>query len=272
MKRISSLLESPSQSKTNKARSILTPGNMEWRIFVPCRLSSEMEKTPSLQPHSPEAEILLTDILTTIYAMRPTGVPIEKRSDVYIVGNKFFGLKYRSSEKLELKTLQRSTDLGIEEYKKLKFGKKSLKKYEEDILEELHRYGYHDDVLYRSLLQAGQTIEVNKTRCNIVLGAITLEVVDIELVIPCNAPRHWCSIAVEAETAMDIQSFVASNALLRRVLADIQSLIHLSECHNELSVVLPILGGYPIFVQYVHGDCNQTLAKETFTSLFAKLF
>lgn len=240
---------------------------MEWRIFVPCTPFSEMERRCAVS----EVHATLTDIINTLYSLRPTGEPRESRSDTYIVCKKHFGLKYRAGEKLELKTLVQANDLGVEEYVKVKFGKKGIKKYEDEIVEELRRHGHMNDMLHRALIHAEQTCEVAKSRTNVPIGTVCLEIADIELVVPCNAPKHWCSIALEASSAMEIQSFVASNMLLRRLLAGIQSYLNLAAAHPEHALILPVLGGYPLFVEYVSNECDQTLARESFGKIFSKL-
>jgi hypothetical protein len=97
------------------------PTSLEWRIFVPCHPFRELSK----QSSSREIDAILHDILNTITSLSPTGVSSETRIDTYIIGEKYFGLKFREGGKLELKTrLHGSDDLGIEEYRKTKYGKK----------------------------------------------------------------------------------------------------------------------------------------------------
>jgi hypothetical protein len=240
---------------------------MEWRIFIPCH--SVRDTREEFQVSS-AAVALLHDVLATLNALRPAGVPVETRTDNYIVGMKYFGLKFRHGDKLELKTMLESSNIGVERYKKIKFGKK-LKKYEEDIIQELSRCGHTNENLHRSLLHAAQSIEIKKSRVVGHFGHVSLEVVDLEFLMPCNAPKHWCSIAVESDNIVAINSFVASNALIRRLIGSIGSYVHIYK-HSEQPLVLPLLGGYPTFVLYVSKGCEKVMALETLSPLLSNLF
>lgn len=239
---------------------------MEWRIFVPCKPSGDEDATPS----TPTINAIVEDMVRVIYSLRPRG-EVEERTDTYIVGKKTFGLKFRKEVKLELKKLISCSDLGVEEYKKIKYGKKGLKKYEEDIIEEICGIGHQDEGTIRRLLQQQQQLQIFKSRTITYIGSITLEVVDLELVAPCSLPKHWCSLAIESEKALDIQSFVASNALVRRLLAGVNSYIAQAQLTGSDHYIFPLLGGYPGWILYIHERCDPSIAKDSFKEVFAKL-
>lgn len=240
------------------------PTSLEWRIFVPCHPFPELSSSVA----SPEADRILHDILSTITSLRPPGVSSESRIDTYIIAERYFGLKFREGEKLELKTrLQGSDDLGIEEYRKVKYGKKDIKRYEDEIVEELNYCGHTRDGIHRVILQNQHSLDIKKTRVNVQLGNVYVEVANIEFVLPCEAPKHWMSLAVEAKSKVDITSFVASNILIRRLLASINTYIQIAKQNTAQAMTLPILGGYPSFVFYVAGGCDAGLAQDSFAPL-----
>jgi len=219
----------------------------------------------------PDLEALLSAIVSTIYSLRPHS-EVEKRTDAYLVGGKHFGLKLRNGEKLELKTLVNTSDLGVEQYVKVKFGKKGIKHYEDEILEELRRHGHHQDQLNRSILHHSVLIEVGKARTNTVIGNVVVEVADLELIAPCNAPKHWCSIAVESDNLVDIQSFVASNGLIRRILHDINAFNHKADAIPDHHIAYPLIGGYPAWIEYISKECDRSMGRESFASVLQTLF
>eukprot|EP01031_Cornospumella_fuschlensis_P028835 gene28836-34803_t len=243
------------------------PTSLEWRIFVPCH------PFPELCSHlpSPEADRILHDVLSTITSLRPPGLSSETRIDTYIVAERYFGLKFREGEKLELKTrLQSSDDLGIEEYRKVKYGKKDIKRYEDEIMQELNFCGHTRDAVHRVILQAQRSLDIKKSRVNVQVGNVYVEVANIEFVLPCEAPKHWMSLAIEAQSKVDITSFVASNVLIRRLLASINTYIQIAKQNSTQPMTLPILGGYPSFVFYVSNGCDRGLAEDSFASLIGK--
>ncbi|RYY87352.1 hypothetical protein EON63_04140 [archaeon] len=248
------------ESKSSKPE----PTSLEWRIFVPCH------PFPELSSHvpSPEADRIFHDILSTITSLKPAAAFSETRTDTYIIAERYFGLKFREGEKLELKTrLHRSDDLGIEEYRKVKYGKKDIKKYEDEIIQELNYCGYTHDAIHRVILQTQRSLDIKKSRVNVQLGNVYVEVANIEFVLPCEAPKHWLSLAIEAHSKVDINSFVASNILIRRLLASINTYIHIARQNPAQPMTLPILGGYPSFVFYVSAGCDRELALDSFATL-----
>jgi hypothetical protein len=56
-------------------------------------------------------------------------------TDVYLIGGAHFGIKFRAGKKLELKMRRQKLDFSIEHWKKVKFGKKKISHYKDDILD-----------------------------------------------------------------------------------------------------------------------------------------
>lgn len=240
---------------------------MEWRIFVPCKITGEMGKASSL----PLVEARLEEIVHTLYSLRPIS-EVEERRDTYLVGNKLFGLKLRSGEKWELKTLlPMVNDIGVERYTKVKLGKKKLSHYESEILDHLRRHGHHQDHDHRDIIQRGDFLEVKKARTAAMFGNVCVEVADLELITPCNVSKHWCSLSVESIDLVDIQSFVASNILIRRLLHGVAALFQSAESHLDHPIAFPILGGYPAWIEYCAKSCPSSVAKASFEPALRKL-
>jgi hypothetical protein len=310
---------------------------LEWRLFIPCYPLSDPSKTLS-----PAIHAALVDILSVFNTFRTSGKDSETRTDSYIIGNSDFGLKFRNGEKVELKILQHRNDLGVEAYRKLKFGKK-LKKYEEEIIEELHKSGHFEDHYYRDCMHNEHVIEVNKSRVTVeISNIIKVEICDLDLALPCNASKHWVSLAIEADKEVELDAFIASNGLLRRLIAAIHTYITLvqqarknnntatattttsssfmnkifdTENDNDSSkvdrttcssidsidittssssrsiasipttttttitttspdsqAILPLLGGYPQWIEYIDRDCPPDMGTMSFQLLYKKLF
>jgi len=79
-----------------------------------------------------------------MHVVLPSLTSLEARTDVYVVGTSFLGLKFRNEKKLEAKFLVSCEPLCPEEktpvlerYEKIKYGKKGLAAYHDKILHDL---------------------------------------------------------------------------------------------------------------------------------------
>ena len=171
----------------------------------------------------------------------------EERTDQYVLGLTSLGLKLRHGEKLELKVRVKSTEeekgLGIEYWKKKKFGKESLTLPMHDILAHVRSKGYADAKLekYHEQLRAGEVITVKKHRCKnsqMEVTFLTIEAPSVHpmelntVALPADTPMCWISIAVEV---LDIAQFLCTDAALALFL------------HQHSSEIL--LASYPTWLQ-----------------------
>lgn len=157
----------------------------------------------------------------------------EARNDIYIVGSPRWGAKYRAGKKLEVKFRTR-TLRGIEEYRKVKFGKKSIDHYVTEILMQLDAFGIRgsDD---EERLVANEQITLQKLRKAAFLDSTSVEICYITV-----DGQEWVSVAVEGAVE-DIQRVLRSErfrclwvGVMDALRADKQNVV---------------LGGYPSFVR-----------------------
>lgn len=206
-----------------------------------------------------------------------TSSDVESRDDDYIVVTRHVGLKFRHGKKLEIKFLKHIARNGAEQWAKRKFKKSPLEEQIPTVLEHLREQGYSNIDVARQQMENEQTVTVSKSRVNI-LGTVNqneLEFARINVAFAQNAlpseaivptVRSWVSVAVEGADDGDIQREVHENPVLRRFLGVVAEINNVSAQHIEAQVrtnLCSILGGYPLFVQYVTGGAISTDLEES---------
>jgi hypothetical protein len=229
---------------------------MEFRIFFP--IVEEFDRT-WMDPIAADKYVNALGAIPFDSASEPV------RTDSYFVTRPFFGLKYRSGEKLELKIRDKAVINGIEKWKKSKLGKKEFARYRGDILENLQNAGYTELLLEDPSLSGEKYVALKKTRKNAYFGEVVTEVCNLEVIAEESKVdsslqrRKWLSVAVEGNTD-EIQEFLKHPDDPLRIVAALKS-VHdaLSPNFKEAAAhgFLPVVSGYPLFVHCISGAVSE---------------
>jgi hypothetical protein len=238
----------------------------EFRIFLPILSDSIVSVlgSPSLSRYQ---EIVLT-MLQAVESTDSLLSPIEDRTDIYVVTNNHFGLKYRGEKKLELKIRTgRDESINMETWIKLKIGKKNpsignLSSSIPDVLSILSRY----HVLEASdeyLIQQARLITTKKRRRAIepLLASVSHEICIIELgddykqLCGVSATSRWLSVCFEGDpmAVMNFSNIKVHDALFEamRILHDIASS---DAALTREYRIYPVIGGYPTWLCSLTSD------------------
>lgn len=245
---------------------------MEWRVFVPVPVEGSVND-PLSQEWTQRLQAAVVDLEKGMFASSD----VESRDDDYIVVTRHVGLKFRHGKKLEIKFLRHIARNGAEQWAKRKFKKSPLVEQISNVVEHLREQGYSNIDTARGQMEKEHTVTVSKSRVNI-LGTVNqneLEFARINVafapnVLPSEAVaptiRSWVSVAVEGADDGDIQREVHENPVLRRFLGVVAEINNISAQHVDEQVrtnVCSILGGYPLFVQYITGQATAADLEES---------
>lgn len=152
---------------------------------------------------------------------------------------------------MELKIRRQKLDFNIEHWKKVKFGKKKVSHYKEDILEIIAKecdQQLPEDI---KMIEAENFIGVSKARRIQIQGEISNEIC---LISTDSNSRKWISIAIEG-SLQDIQNFLYSKSYeLNLILEALNQALEIVRCDINVATVkskvfLPVVGGYPTWVR-----------------------
>lgn len=220
---------------------------MEWRVFVPQSSEVSDERTAVQRERLQEA----VQNLRALFGR--SGFP-ETRTDEYIVATKNVGAKFRHGEKLEVKSMVKHFPSGVEHWRKKKFSKKSLATQLDAVMEHLTSVGCHrlDDVHSRLLQES--YITVDKQRVNEYIGdSVCLEFCTIDVFgtsIGESRSKHWISFAIESSDPDIIRRFINEHEVVQKFLRELVA-VNDGEEQIQSSSFVSILGGYPLFVEYL---------------------
>lgn len=224
---------------------------MEWRIFLPHGIDTSILPSTDARHEKLQAclEMASRDLVST-YTM----IPAEERDDSYIVMDGNCGLKYRNGKKLEIKIkLPLENAIGVEHWTKYKLKKKEVQKQKQSILALLTEHGYDDrNEEYDRRILACEFVEIHKKRRKFMMGAVSLEICQIDILNSTHHPqaaKSWTSIAVEGDDISSIQG-VLSSASFKMFFQVVSEVFHEDYKHVPIQ---PIVCGYPFWVQYVTG-------------------
>jgi hypothetical protein len=261
---------------------------MEWRLFVPV-LDCERLKQP---PGAANAETLAavtkleqfyTEILGLLDQLLPSTTlseDVETRKDSYLVGSHFFGAKYRSGEKLEVKCKAKSGSsaslYGIETWKKSKFGKKEIHHQLDQIISYLTENGYCQssaevEECRQEIIEA-KFVEVAKSRKKIFLSSenISFEFCELFVSFPSSLststatspmPRSWISFCIESNDENSMISFLKNSSFFHSLFRSLSAVLLHVESVSTTTVsspfiwFTPMVCGYPLWVRHLgRGD------------------
>lgn len=253
---------------------------MEWRLFFPVPHQYHHQQNPAV-PTVPTGNIIegngeqnfsmneiernmslqakYHEFLDTINQLIQHNSN-ESREDSYLVTSPHYGIKYRGAgSKLELKMrLNANEEFGIENYCKVKLGKKELLKQADKILDLLRQNRIPVSAeQVRSVIDRQQFVTLTKQRRNAVLpGNEQLWVELCFIRISDGSERtglgqDWVSLAVEGDTEAEIISALLDHPALGKAFAALRDIILLL---GKDSGFQPIVSGYPYWTQYIAGE------------------
>jgi hypothetical protein len=143
-----------------------------------------------------------------------------------------------------------SNDLpGLEQWTKIKFGKKDIGHYSEDILNTLREIGILQEGDNR-VLDDRQFINVKKRRCCQFIGDVSYEICEIETSSPgdlnCNQQK-WISVACEGDIN-GISKFLTSEHAYP-LWACLKAYISIGNENLISDLSFPIFSGYPGWIR-----------------------
>jgi hypothetical protein len=258
---------------------------MEWRLFVPLIDCEKLKQSPVVN-----AETLLgvaklgrfyseiRRLLDQLLPSTSSSQDVETRKDSYLVGSHFFGAKYRSGEKLEVKCKIKSRSLslyGIETWRKTKLGKKEIHYQMDNIMSFLAENGYCQDPVEvtecRQQIVEEKFVEVTKSRKKVFLSSenISFEFCELFVSFPSSSssspfsaslspvPLNWISLCIESNDQNAMISFLTGSSFfhsffrsLSEILLEIQA-ISSTTSSSPLMKFAPMVCGYPLWVRHL---------------------
>mmetsp|Transcript_20296 Transcript_20296/g.19604 ORF Transcript_20296/g.19604 Transcript_20296/m.19604 type:complete len:295 (+) Transcript_20296:233-1117(+) len=223
---------------------------MEFRIFLP-RLSEEDYERTEIRP----LVLKYGDIISSVIAaFGGLNAPFpDKREDVYLIGGAHFGIKFRAGKKLELKMRRQKLDFSIEHWKKVKFGKKKISHYKNDILDLIEKECDQQMAEDVKMIEDEKFIGISKARRIQISGEISNEIC---LISTDSNARKWISIAIEG-SLIEIQNYLHSKSYeLNLILEALYHALEIVKIDIDMAIInsrvfIPVLGGYPTWVRVV---------------------
>jgi hypothetical protein len=246
------LLASGSRDTLRRISLLASPAQMEFRIFFPVLSAEDTQWLPEASVRRYNEALGRLDL--------PSAMGTEERSDQYIVGPAFMGLKYRHGDRLELKVRDSAVN-GIERWTKAKLGRDHPRKYLQEISTMLSRFGHSIDV---TCLDLDAHLELKKTRRNASVDmSLDYEACHLELhpdsvvrvATKGSSRRLWFTLAVEGYRAPDIETFLSSSRSqpLRAALSCANEVLLTAKPEAAARRCIPVVSGYPLFVRYLSG-------------------
>ena len=213
---------------------------MEFRIFLPQLRREELK----LSPLYSEYERVLSSLMAAFGSLNGS-IP-ENREDTYLIGGCHFGVKNRAGKKLEIKIRTAKLNFNVEQWKKVKLGKKTVSHYKDEILDLISQDSDQQLPEDAQYIMAEKFLKVQKSRRTKLLGDISKEICHIS--IPEN-DRLWISFAIEG--SLDgIHNFLCARA---EIYHDSYLLIEALRIAAAIARIdsnfLPVVAGYPTWVR-----------------------
>mmetsp|Transcript_21956 Transcript_21956/g.30159 ORF Transcript_21956/g.30159 Transcript_21956/m.30159 type:complete len:268 (+) Transcript_21956:26-829(+) len=206
----------------------------------------------------------------------------ELRVDTYVSTDiSFVGLKTRGSNDNALELKVRKPEISSMQWLeywtkyKLKAKKSSLQK---TLKECLSAEGYQhllDEIVPKISDSANRTVSVRKSRKKNIYDKVTLEMtlISTDIAPTKSDDPQWISYAVEAENPSDILEYFS--ALGSTPANESPSpwdcalnLLKLIRCDDRRTLPMPILSGYPMWLQYITASVeNPTLLDDAMSRL-----
>lgn len=165
------------------------------------------------------------------------------RKDSYFITPCHFGLKHRNGEALELKIRDRETESGLEFWTKTALTNEDVSACAEEIVSLLAQKGYEAAA---DELAIGETVTLAKTVSKIELDKVNYEVTCICVEHGDAVHKDWVSVVIEGKKAKNVLKFLST----AKEAEDFRRVIRVVE---ELSGVVPLVAGYPMFVRHAVG-------------------
>lgn len=250
---------------------------MEWRVFFPA-FSSEQVKCLNITTNG-EFQSFVDELESSQFSFTAALFPksifsdfcAECRSDSYVIGSHYFGLKFRNQSKLELKILVTADSAtGIETWRKCSFGKTSIETNKENIMSRLFQCGYTNIALHEHILNSPELLVVSKTRKSAAVNDIVNEFCVLKIQNQKAQHSDWISVCFEADSFTDLQEYVTRNKVAKEFITHIVKassiLSNLITAHPSLIIFQPIICGYPYWIKFISNPIND----EIFASILDK--
>ena len=249
----------------------------EFRLFLPL-LDTSIIVGRNIANYTISEEAVLKDISQFLPGSW-THVEWEKRTDEYLNAySSHIGIKKRGGKsQVELKIQPSNKALDgrvkwIEEWNKYKIkamksisSLQELRIYRNDLITLFTREGYGESDLENTLSSSGALIPVQKSRKNLNFGSVDLEICILEISCASNVSK-WLSVSVESHNQEDILSFLKRARLsypsLWISLFSLASNLRSQSDGDDLAL-LPIISGYPMWVQAVDSAALDPIAKQS---------
>jgi hypothetical protein len=223
----------------------------EFRVFIPLLDFSDQQWISDASKSNYNASL---EHLVSIFTSSEQEPP---RRDNYFVGKNYFGLKFRNEGKLELKVKWGPQHPFIERWVKEKYGKKGLAHYKPKILAKLESLGHRDHSMNESILHSDSQVIVEKVRNKSITDGVITEICRIKVEKDAADGSHlrpyWMSFAIETENIDQLLLFLESqDKKLWESVASCRDIFRSNDSARQYSFV-PVVAGYPSFVQLVAG-------------------
>lgn len=267
---VDSLFLRPSSQKKliRRVSSMTTKEHREFRFFLPhVSDSDDWINKEAYESYSNAVELLLRTFQTN----QPSAA-VTSRHDSYLIGKAYFGIKYNDEGRLEMKARTENRPIWMEKWSKVRFGKKEIANYKNDILTYLSDVG-HKDPTNEDLIDNPSFVNVISSKQQFNLNSVAAEVSELTIkdhtspkanesaAVSLVTRRQWLSIIIGGDSTA-IESYVRNqqeskglfNAL--RLCHDIYQQQTDDALHHTF---LPVVSGYPLWLRLVSnsiGDAN----------------
>lgn len=228
----------------------------EFRFFLPI-----LEESDSWIPaEQAEAYNKAIEAVKKEFTYREDEEDTEIRDDTYLIGRSYFGLKYRDDQKLEMKVKTENKPIWMEKWSKVRFGKKLIGHYKQDIMSYLQDVG-HKDPSNEKFIDEPQFLTVHKkrdtapeNRVSVEIGQLTVSKEQVNFKGEVKR-REWLTVSVEGDSAA-IEGFVWQHhkADGDSVWNILQLGKDIYEQHNDHALehsFVPVVSGYPLWIELV---------------------
>eukprot|EP01038_Epipyxis_sp_PR26KG_P005337 gene5337-7406_t len=239
---------------------------VEMRIFIPFPKEEDREWMNPMDKTSYDASFLYLLSIHNNNSHR-----CEVRTDDYVCGSAYYGLKVRNGKKLELKVRVNGHDFKshMETWKKYKLSKKKVHKCKDEILGILVNHGYDDVNLETSVLDKCLFLPVQKSRFCWMERDISAEICRIQVPISTCHRQEWLSIAIEG-TPDKVLEYILYKHHTSNFWNAIKICLNVSKADLDAShrtMFIPIVSGYP---QWVRLTSEQMDSNELITSVLPR--
>jgi hypothetical protein len=235
----------------------------EFRIFVPQLIGSDVEW---LGPEAFEEYRQLYDIVAaTIDGPQDVGGGGADRTDVYVIGKPYYGLKFRNEEKLEIKVRVwggTTDEYCIESWEKSKIKQIGSKRAQE-IAAAITSGGGSVDAgemaYFETLADPANLISVEKQIDKSLSGSCVLEKDLLRPTTNLGAQRKWISVCVESSKEGIVRSLQTLSGEWRAVWISLLQMAEIVSRNLPFAAqhcCLLVFGGYPSWIYAIGGRAS----------------